>query len=122
MIDRHFINLDISYVDKACHNFIVLDTISTLPSACSVTNAPLTELPYLGGTYMNIYNDMVFNCHGKLFQWQFFARRNGTLFLDVWRLLANNMMRLIGKNRVIVNVNNDTMVTYVNNYFIMVIY
>ncbi len=92
-------------VENACCNFIVHGIISTLLSACSVTNAPLTELPYLGGANMNIFHDMIFNCHGKIFQWQFFARRTGTVFLDVWRLVANNKMRLIGKNRVIVSVN-----------------
>ncbi len=59
---------------------------------------------------MNIFNHMIFNCHGKVFQWQFFAHETGTVFVDVWRLVANNKMRLIGKNRVVVDVNDDVMV------------
>ncbi len=84
--------------------------ICIIISDCSITNSPLTELPYPGGTLMNIYHDMIFKCYGKVFQWQFFARRTGTVFVDVWRLVTNNKIRLIGKNRVVVNVNNYVMV------------
>ncbi len=97
----HYCKYDILITDTVIFIFI---------SECSVTNSPLTELPYRGGPGMNIFNDMIFNCHGNVSQWQFFARRTGTVFVDVWRLVANNVIRLIGKTRIVVNVNNDVMV------------
>jgi hypothetical protein len=73
------------------------------PATCTLELGPQENLEYNSGRWLNVFLNFGVSCAGRVTQWQFFAKKTGTIYLDMWRPGSKGEYRLVGYNQVTVD-------------------
>ena len=62
---------------------------------------PMSLLNHPPGGYLNIFTDFIFTQYGQVFRWEFYEVQPGVVYIDVWRSLPNDDVKLVAKRRIV---------------------